>query len=44
MLSLGDGFMKIYRDYNVPENLQKHKKIALDLLRNNGQYEISTNH
>lgn len=41
MLSLRDGFMKIYRDYNVPEDLQKHKKIALDLLRNNGQYETA---
>lgn len=33
--------MKIYRDYNVPEDLQKHKKIILDLLRNNGRYETA---
>ncbi len=33
--------MKIYRDYNVPEDLKKHKKITLDLLINNGQYETA---
>ena len=39
--SLSKTINKIYRDFSIPEDLQKHKKIALDLLRNNSQYETA---
>lgn len=32
---------KIYRDFSLPTDFQKHKEIALDLLKNNKQYETA---
>ena len=32
---------KIYRDFSLSTDFQKHKEIALDLLKNNKQYETA---
>lgn len=40
-LVLKEPMNKVLRDFSVPEDLQKHKKIALDLLKNNGLYETA---
>ena len=37
----GDILKKIYRDFSLPVDLQKHKEITLDLLKGNGQYETA---